>query len=33
MAKAAADPSAFERRLKERLERRLAGRKRFQESS
>jgi hypothetical protein len=30
MAKAAADPGAFERRLKERLERRLAGRRRFQ---
>jgi hypothetical protein len=30
MAKAAADPGAFEGRLKERLERRLAGRKRFQ---
>jgi hypothetical protein len=30
MAKAAADPGAFERRLKERLERRLAGRRSFQ---
>lgn len=30
MAKAAADPSAFELRLKEQLERRLAGRRRFQ---
>jgi hypothetical protein len=30
MAKAAADPGAFEGRLKERLERQLAGRKRFQ---
>jgi len=30
MAKAAADPVAFERRLKERLEQRLAGRRRFQ---
>jgi hypothetical protein len=30
MAKAAADPGAFERRLKERLERRLAGQRRFQ---
>jgi hypothetical protein len=30
MAKAAADSKAFERRLKERLEQRLAGRRRFQ---
>jgi hypothetical protein len=30
MARAAADPAAFERHLKERLEQRLAGRRRFQ---
>jgi hypothetical protein len=30
MAKSAADPEAFERHLKEQLEQRLAGRKRFQ---
>jgi hypothetical protein len=30
MAKAGADPSAFERRLKDRLERRLVGQRRFQ---
>jgi len=30
MAKMAADPEAFERRLKEQLEQRLAGRRRFQ---
>lgn len=30
MAKTAADPEAFERRLKEQLEQRLAGRRRFQ---
>jgi hypothetical protein len=30
MAKAAADPIAFERRLKEQLEQRVAGRKRFE---
>jgi hypothetical protein len=29
MAKAAADPGAFERRLKEQLERKLGGRGRF----
>src|SRR4029450_5133359 len=31
MAKAAADPVAFERRLKEQLEQRLAGRRGFQD--
>jgi hypothetical protein len=30
MAKAAADSETFERRLKERLEQRLAGRRRFE---